>query len=68
MLKRVITAIYDDGILKPRERLPLPNHTKVRILFDWPTSTGKRTQGLLRVDPRTVRIVVESDEFSVLSA
>ena len=63
-----ISAIYENGVLKLRQPLPLRNHAKVRLLFDWPTSTAKRTQGLLRVPPRLARLVAESDEFSVLNA
>jgi len=66
--KKTISAIYENGALKLRGQLPLRNHAKVRLIFDWPTSTAKRTQGLLRLPPRVVRLVVESDEFSVLNA
>ena len=68
MAKRSVIATYENGALRLRGKLPLRNHTKVRVIFDWPTSAAKRTQGLLRVPRRVVRLVVESDEFSVLDS
>lgn len=67
MAQRSISARYEDGSLKLQSKLPLPNHAKVRVIFDWPTSTARRTRGLLRVPRRLVRLVVDSDEFSTLN-
>ena len=66
MMIKMIPAIYENGSLKLTKKLPLRNHARVRVLFEWPTSVAKRTQGLLRVPPRLVRLVVDSDEFSLL--
>ncbi|MEK7414629.1 MAG: antitoxin family protein [Planctomycetota bacterium] len=65
---RSIPATYENGVLKLRGKLPLRNHAKVRILYEWPTSVAKRTQGLLRVPRRVARLVAESDEFSALDS
>ena len=63
-----IVAVYENGMLKLREKLPLRNHAKVRVVFGWPTSVAKRTQGLLRAPRRTVQLLAEADEFSALNA
>ena len=63
-----ISAVYENGTLKLRKPLPLRNHAKVRVIFEWPTSTARRTQGLLKVPKRLIRLIVESDEFSVLNS
>ena len=68
MAQKSIRATYENGALKLRGKLPLRNHAKVRVIFDWPTSAAKRTQGLLKVPHRVARLVVESDEFSVLNS
>ena len=68
MAKRSFIATYENGALRFRDKLPLRNHAKVRVIFDWPTSTAKRTRGLLRPTRRVVRLVVESDELSVLNS
>ncbi len=65
MTQRSIPATYENGTLKLTRKLPLRNHAKVRVVFAWPTSVAKRTQGLLRVSPRLVKLIAESDEFSV---
>ena len=57
-----VLATYENGSLRLMRKLPLRNHAKVRVIFEWPTSTAKRTQGLLRVSPRIVRLVAESVE------
>ena len=68
MARKSIPATYENGALRLRGKLPLRNHAKVRVILDWPTSTAKRTQGLLKASPRIVRLVAESDDFSVLNS
>ena len=65
MAQRSIPATYENGTLKLKSKLPLRNHARVRVIFTWPTSVAKRTHGLLRVSPRLVKLIAESDEFSV---
>jgi predicted DNA-binding antitoxin AbrB/MazE fold protein len=68
MKSKTIQAIYENGLLKLQGKLPLRERAKVRLIFDWPSSTARRTRGLLRLPPRIAKLVVESDEFSVLNS
>ncbi|NUQ61138.1 MAG: antitoxin family protein [Pirellulales bacterium] len=42
-----IEATYEDGVLKPKQPLPLEEHTEVRITIDIETSRARRTAGLM---------------------
>ncbi len=68
MAQQSIPATYENGTLKLKRKLPLRNHAKVRLIFTWPTSVAKQTRGLLRASPRLVKLIAESDEFSVWNA
>lgn len=54
-----VQAVYEDGVLKPRTRLDLPDHAEVRVIICSIDggSLADRTSGLLRVDlpPEVVR-------------
>ena len=71
-----IEAIYEDGVLKPTQPLPLREHETVRIIVqavDQPTPTDleearcivRRSQGLIgwTGDIETLRRLAESPEF-----
>jgi predicted DNA-binding antitoxin AbrB/MazE fold protein len=38
----IIEAIYEDGVLKPSEPLPLQEHAKVRVTIEAPEQEGVR--------------------------
>lgn len=43
-----IDAVYEDGVLKPIEPLPLREHQRVRITVQADASWVRRTQGMIR--------------------
>ena len=63
-----IEAIYENGVLKPAQPLPLNEHETVRITIEPQQSWAERTAGLLKWtgDPEVLRRIAEDDEFSVL--
>ena len=69
-----IEATYEDGVLKPKQPLPLEEHAKVRITIDeeaaWRTSRVRATYGLLGWigDAETVRRVALDPEFGIHEA
>jgi predicted DNA-binding antitoxin AbrB/MazE fold protein len=65
-----IDAIYEDGVLKPLQPLPLSEHQKVRITLDAGPTWVDRTYGMLgwKGDPETLRRIAEDDEFSILES
>ncbi|MGH7222424.1 MAG: antitoxin family protein, partial [Gemmataceae bacterium] len=42
-----IEAIYENGVLKPVEPLPLKEHEKVRVTLSCETSRARRSAGLM---------------------
>ncbi len=67
--ERVITitieAIYENGVLKPVEPLPLKEHEKVRITLEPTLTVAERTAGMMgwKGDHETLeRILAEADE------
>ena len=47
MAALVIEAVYENGVLKPCQPLPLKQHEKVRIEIQTPESWAERTAGIL---------------------
>lgn len=65
-----IEAIYEKGVLAPKEPLPLKEHEKVRITIEPEISWAERTAGMLpwSGDPAILRRIAEEDEFSILES
>ena len=42
-----ITAIYENGVLKPDQPLPLKEHEKVQVIVRTEPSLAQKTSGLL---------------------
>ncbi len=43
-----IEAVYEDGVLKPAQPLPLKEHERVQVTLEPSAGWSGRTQGLLR--------------------
>jgi predicted DNA-binding antitoxin AbrB/MazE fold protein len=63
-------AIYENGVLKPTQPLPLKEHEKVRITVEPELTWAERTAGMLRWtgDPEVLRRIAEDDEFGILES
>lgn len=68
MLTKSIDAIYENGWVKPRRRLPFRNHAPLRLLIRLPSTPVSRTRGIIRVSPRTARAIIYGDEASFYGA
>jgi len=42
-----VEAVYEDGVLKPTQPLPLKEHEKVRVTVDQDASVAQQTYGLM---------------------
>ncbi len=42
-----VEAVYEDGVLKPAQPLPLPEHERVRVTVHTAISRARRTAGLM---------------------
>ncbi len=71
-----VEAIYENGVLKPNQPLPLPEHATVQITVHAPVAVQQALAyvqhgyGLLRWtgDADTLRRVAEDDEFGILES
>jgi predicted DNA-binding antitoxin AbrB/MazE fold protein len=45
-----VEAVYENGVLKPAEPLPLKEHEKVRVTVQPALSRSRQTAGLLPLD------------------
>jgi predicted DNA-binding antitoxin AbrB/MazE fold protein len=65
-----VEAIYEDGVLKPAQPLPLQEHEKVRLRIEPADSWAERTAGMLpwTGDPEVLRRLAEDDEFGILES
>ena len=71
-----IEAIYENGVLKPAQPLPLQENQRVRVSVHTPVDVPnalaavQRSYGLIRWtgDVDTLRRVAEDDEFGLLES
>jgi predicted DNA-binding antitoxin AbrB/MazE fold protein len=65
-----IEAVYENGVLKPAQPLPLKEQEKVRLTIEPQLSWAERTAGMLpwTGDPEILRRIAEDDEFSILGS
>ena len=52
-----IRAIYAGGLLRPRRKLPLPEHAQVTLIIQ-PADPVSRTKGAFRVPKRLARVLI----------
>jgi predicted DNA-binding antitoxin AbrB/MazE fold protein len=65
-----VEAIYENGVLRPAQPLPLKEHETVRITIEPRPSCAERTSGILHWtgDFEDLRRIVEDDEFGIREA
>ncbi len=71
-----VEAVYEDGVLKPTQPLPLKEHERVRVSIHTPAEVQKalaavqRSYGLLpwSGDAETLRQIAEDDDFGLLES
>jgi predicted DNA-binding antitoxin AbrB/MazE fold protein len=72
----IVEAIYENGVLKPVQPLPLEENERVRVSIHRPADVPKaldaveRSYGLIgwTGDPETLRRIAEDDEFGILES
>jgi len=55
-----IDAVYERGILRPRRKLPLPDHAQVTLIIQ-PRDPVSRTRGRFPVAKRVAKILIYDD-------
>jgi Protein of unknown function DUF104. len=57
-----IKAIYENGIIKPLEKLDLEEKEEIEIKI---ADTVRKTKGIIKLNPKIAKEIAESDELSV---
>ena len=60
-----VKAIYENGVLKPRGKLDLREREEVQI--EILSSSVKKTQGIIKINPDLAAEIAENNELSALS-
>ena len=70
MTRLFVDAVYENGVLKPVEPLPLKDHEKVHLAVFASPSIAEQTAGMIpwTGDWETLRRIAEDDEFSILES
>lgn len=65
-----IEAVYENGVLKPSQPLPLEEHERVEVTIQAARSWAERTAGMLQWtgDPEALRRLIEDPEFGILES
>ena len=65
-----IEAIYENGVLKPVEQLPLQEHEKVTVTIQPIISVARQTAGMVpwTGDTATLEEIVGDPEFGILES
>jgi predicted DNA-binding antitoxin AbrB/MazE fold protein len=60
-----IEAVYEDGVLKPKEPLPLAEHAKVRVTVETPPLDIVQAYGIMgwKGDAETLERIALDPEF-----
>jgi predicted DNA-binding antitoxin AbrB/MazE fold protein len=62
-MHKTIDAIYEKGVIKPLEKLPLTESQKIKITIDTAESLVVSTKAMIKADPDVVRQVAENEEY-----
>ena len=65
-----VEAIYENGVLKPAEPLPLKEHEKVTVTINPAVSLARRTAGMVPWDGdvETLDRIARDPEFGILES
>jgi predicted DNA-binding antitoxin AbrB/MazE fold protein len=62
-----VEAVYENGVLKPSQPLPLKEHEKVTVRIAPAVSLARQTAGMVpwRGDPETLERLARDPEFGI---
>ena len=65
-----VEAVYENGVLKPKDPLPLRENETVRVSIESSITWAERTAGMIpwTGDPDLLRRIAEDDEFGIMES
>ncbi len=62
-MTKTIDAVYENGVIKPLEKLVLSESQKIKVTIETTESLAASTKAIIAADPDVVRQVAEGDEY-----
>lgn len=62
-MAKTIHAVYENGVLRPLEKLDLKESQRLKLTLEVLPSVVDETQALIRARPEVVKEVAERDEY-----
>jgi predicted DNA-binding antitoxin AbrB/MazE fold protein len=62
-MHKTIEAVYEKGVIRPLEQLPLAESQKIRVTIETTERLAVSTRALIKADPAVIRDVAENDEY-----
>ena len=62
-MTKTIDAVYENGVIKPPEKLLLSESQKIKVTIETTGSLAASTKAIIPADPDVVRQVAEGDEY-----
>ena len=63
VMHKTIDAIYENGVIKPLERLDISESKKIKITIETTESIVASTKAIIKADPDVVLHVAVSNEY-----
>lgn len=66
----IVEAVYENGVLKPMQSLPLKEHESVRLTIEPARTWAERTAGMLQWtgDPDVLHQIATDPEYGILES
>ncbi len=63
-MRKIIEAVFENGVIKPLEAVELEEHQRVRVAITPLPGVVAETRALIPASAEVVKEVAESDEFA----
>jgi predicted DNA-binding antitoxin AbrB/MazE fold protein len=62
-MTKTVEAIYEDGVLKPLQKIDLKEHEKVMVILKPEKSAVDKTKGMFKADSELIKFIAEDDSI-----
>ena len=65
-MTKIISAIYEDGVIRPLKNLPLAEHQRIELRIDIPKSIVKSTRAIIHLRANIAGYIANSPRLGNL--
>jgi len=62
-MPKTVEAVFENGVLKPLEKMDLKEHQRVDIIVRPKKSAVNKTKGMFRARPDLIKFIAEDDSI-----